>query len=460
MPAADVAQERVKAIYERETERFHKTRPKSATLLKRAKRHMPNGVPCAWMEGLYFHQPIFVKRGEGAYFWDADDHKYLDMNQADLSMNCGYGPKALVEVVQQRIADGSQFLLPVEDSIDVSAELANRYRLPYWQFTLSASSANMEAIRIARAFTSKEYILVFNGKYHGHIDDTMGYQNSDDDSLGFTKDFSRKSINTDFNDLAAVENALKNNPVACVLTEPALTNIGVIKPEEGFFDALRKLCDQYQSLLIIDETHTQICAWGGLSRAWNIQCDMFTLGKTVAAGIPTGTYGMTQEIGEFVASHLEAEDKLDSRSMNGGLAIGGTLYGNALCMAAAKVALNEILTPEAYLKSQNLGDRLSTGLQHLFDKYGLPWLAQQLMSRSGYTFGPEQPKNSSEFGRYDDPFLYNAMRVYYANRGVWEAISSAGPAVSFVMEDSDISFYLERVDEFLTELTNSKKTAE
>jgi glutamate-1-semialdehyde 2,1-aminomutase len=288
----------------------------------------------------------------------------------------------------------------------------------------------------------------------------MGYQNSDDDSLGFTKDFSRKSIITDFNDLAAVENALKNNPVACVLTEPALTNIGVIKPEEGFFDALRKLCDQYQSLLIIDETHTQICAWGGLSRAWNIQCDMFTLGKTVAAGIPTGTYGMTQEIGEFVASHLEAEDKLDSRSMNGGLAIGGTLYGNALCMAAAKVALNEILTPEAYLKSQNLGDRLSTGLQHLFDNYGLPWLAQQLMSRSGYTFGPEQPKNSNEFGRYGDPFLYNAMRVYYANRGVWEAISSAGPAVSFVMEDSDINFYLERVDEFLTELTNSKKTAE
>ncbi len=458
MPATNVAQERVKAIYERETKRFHRDRPKSAALLNRAKRHMPNGVPCAWMEGLYFHQPIFAKRGEGAYFWDADDHKYLDMNQADLSMTCGYGPKALVEVMQQRVADGSQFLLPVEDSIEVSAELANRYRLPYWQFTLSASSANMEAIRIARAFAGKEYILVFNGNYHGHIDDTMGYQNSGDDSLGFTKDFSKKTINVDFNDLAAVESALKDHPIACVLTEPALTNIGVIKPEEGFFDALRKLCDQYQSLLIIDETHTQICAWGGLSRAWNIQCDMLTLGKTVAAGIPTGTYGMTKEIGEFVASHLEAEDELDSRSMNGGLAIGGTLYGNALCMAATKVALNEILTPEAYEKSHILGNRLSTGLQRLFDKYGLTWLAQHLMGRSGYTFGPEQPSNASQFGRYSDPFLYNAMRAYYANRGVWEAISSAGPTVSFVMEASDIDFYLERVDEFLNELTSSNNT--
>ena len=458
MPGVNVAQERVKAIYKRETDRFHTDRPQSASLLHKAKRHMPNGVPCAWMDGLYFHQPIFAERGEGAYFWDVDGHKYLDMNQADLSMNCGYGPKSLVEVVQQRVADGSQFLLPVEDSIDVSAELANRYRLPYWQFTLSASSANMEAIRIARAFTQKECVLVFKGKYHGHIDATMGYENSDHDSLGFTKDFSKKTLNVDFNDLAVVEIALKNHPVACLLTEPALTNIGVIKPEEGFFDAIRKLCDQYQSLLIIDETHMQICSWGGLSRAWDIQCDMLTLGKTIAAGIPTGTYGMTKEIGEFVASHLEADDESDSRSINGGLAIGGTLYGNALGMAATKVALNEILTPEAYEKSQNLGNKLSTALQRLFDKYGLPWLAQHLMSRSGYTFGPEQPKNAGEFGRYSDPVLSNTMRAYYANRGVWEAISSAGPAVSFVMEDSDIDFYLERVDEFLDELTNSNNT--
>jgi len=453
MPASSVDPKRVQAIYQREQDRLHHSRPKSKALHQRAKKHMPNGVPCAWMEGLYFHQPIFAKRGEGAYFWDVDGFKYLDMNQADLSMNCGYGPQPLIDVVKQRVATGSQFLLPVEDSIDVSEELANRYQLPYWQFTLSASSANTEAIRIARAYTGKEYVLVFNGKYHGHIDDTMGYEDPNSNSLGFAQDFNKKTINVDFNDLDAVESALKQHPIACIMTEPALTNIGVIQPKHGFFDQLRKLCDQYQTLLIIDETHTQICAWGGLSRVWNIKADIFTLGKTVAAGIPMGTYGMSKEIGEFVSSHLEADDDRDSRGRNGGLAIGGTLYGNALSLAAAKVALNDILTPDAYAKCQQLGDQLSRGLQGLFDQHGLPWLAQKLMSRSGYTFGPEHPEKASDFNRYHDPILYNAMRVFYANRGVWESISSAGPAVSFVMESDDIKNYLSVADEFLTELT-------
>ena len=455
MPAASVDHNRVRILYERETALFHSARPQSLALLEQAKRNMPNGVPCAWMAGLYFHRTIFAKRGQGAYFWDVDDHKYLDMNQADLSMNCGYGPASLVQAVQKRVAEGSQFLLPVEDCIEVCAELANRYRLQYWQFTLSASSANMEAIRIARAFTKKEYVLVFNGKYHGHISDTMGEQDGQENSLGFTTAFSEKTINIEFNDLDSLERALKNYPVACVLAEPALTNIGVIKPIPGYFEALRYLCDKYGSLLIIDETHTQVCAWGGLSRAWNISCDMYTLGKTVAAGIPTGVYGMSGEIGEFVASHLEADNHEDPRGSNGGLAIGGTLYGNALCMAATKVALTEILTPQAYEKCQALGERLSTGLQGLFDQFQLPWLAQTLMSRSGYTFGPVHPTNASEYARYSDPLLHNALRVYLANRGVWDAISSAGPAASFVMNAADIDFYLARVEAFLVELVNT-----
>lgn len=454
MVAKAVSQEKIRLIFEREQRHFHQQRPKSAALLATAKQHMPNGVPCAWMDGLYFHQPVFVERGAGAYFWDVDGHQYLDMNQADLSMNCGYGPQVLVDALQRRVADGSQFLLPVQDSIDVSAELAHRYQLPFWQFTLSASAANIEAIRIARAYTKKDYVVVFNGKYHGHIDDTMGSGNPLHDSLGFTENFSNKTINIEFNDLEALQQAFKKYPVACVITEPALTNIGVIRPQAGFFDALRTLCDQYDSLLIIDETHTQICAWGGLSRVWNIKSDMFTIGKTLAAGIPAGSYGMSKAIGEFVASHLEADDQQDVRNRNGGLAIGGTLYGNALSMAAAKVALYEIMTPQAYEKTTHLGQLLSDGLQRLFDQHDLPWCAQYLMSRSGYTFGPELPTNASQYEIYSDPLLYNAMRAFYANRGVWESISSAGPGVSFVMEVQDIERYLECVDEFLLELVN------
>lgn len=454
MAAQGIQPDHVQSIYEREHKRFHQARPKSAALLARAVKHMPNGVPCAWMDGLYFHNPMFASHGKGAYFWDVDGHQYLDMNQADLSMNCGYGPQALVEAVQQRVATGAQFLLPVEDSIEVSEALAERYRLPFWQYTLSASSANIEAIRIARAYTQKQTVLVFNGKYHGHIDDTMA-EPDDDRSLGFRHNFHQHTVHVEFNDLEAVENAFKHHDIACIICEPALTNIGVVHPQPGFFDALRKLCDQNQCLLIIDETHTQICAWGGLSRAWNIQGDMLTLGKTVAAGIATGVYGMTQEIADFVANHLEADNAQDARGANGSLALGGTLFGNALSMAAAKVALNEILTKPAYEKSTLLGQQLANGLQALFDQHGLPWRAQSLFSRSGYTFGPQLPRQAGEVEKYHDPILYNAMRAFYANRGVWESISSAGPAVSFVMEETDITFYLSVVDEFLSELVKA-----
>ena len=455
MPAQGVQSKRVLAIYEREQQRFHNNRPKSAELLIRAKKHMPNGVPCAWMDGLYFHQPIFAKHGKGAYFWDVDDHQYLDMNQADLSMNCGYGPQSLVDAVQHRVANGAQFLLPVEDSIDVSEALAERYRLPYWQYTLSASSANTEAIRIARAYTQKQTVMVFKGKYHGHIDDTMSEPSVDDSSLGFRQNFQQHTVHVEFNDLAAVMEAFKQHDIACVICEPALTNIGVVHPIVGFFDELRKLCDANQSLLIIDETHTQICAWGGLSRAWDIKPDMLTLGKTVAAGIPTGVYGMSSELAAFVENHLEADNEHDPRSTNGGLALGGTLYGNALSMAAMKVALNDILTKPAYEKTTLLGAKLFNGLQNLFDQHGLPWRAQGLFSRSGYTFGPQLPQHATEVDKFYDPVLYNAMRAFYANRGVWESISSAGPAVSFVMEAQDIEFYLSVVDEFLSDLVRA-----
>ena len=300
------------------------------------------------------------------------------------------------------------------------------------------------------AYTGREQVLVFNGKYHGHIDDTMA--ETGHRPLGFTQEFGSKTAIVEFNDLAGVENALKRGSFACILTEPALTNCGVIHPQPGFLPALESLCTKYACLLIIDETHTQVCAWGGLTNAWNIRGDMITLGKTVAAGIPMGAYGMSGELGEFVAGHLEAENSSDPRTKGGGLALGGTLYGNALSMAAAKVALTQIMTPPAYEETTRLGLLLSRGLQEAFDRHGLPWRAQQLFSRSGYTFGPQHPVNASGFSRFHDPLLYNTMRVYYANRGVWESISSAGPAVSFVMEGADVESYLAVVDTFLAEL--------
>ena len=411
---------------------------------------MPNGVPCAWMDGLYAHDTLFVSHGKGARFWDVDGHEYLDMNQADLSMNCGYGPDKLVDAVRERVARGSQFLLPVEESISAASSLGERYRLPFWQFTLSASSANMESIRIARAFTGKSDILVFNGKYHGHINETMAEPKSD--SLGFVKGYRDHTKIVEFNDINAVEEALEKFDVACVITEPALTNVGVIKPRENFLSQLYALCQQNDCLLILDETHTQTCAWGGLSNAWGLNFDMITLGKTVAAGIPTGVYGMNDEIAGFVSNHLESIDHDDPRTAHGGLALGGTLYGNALSMCAVNVALSEILTQQAYQQAAQLGSLLISGLQNLFDNHQLPWRAQSLITRSGYTFGPELPENAQQFADYENQLLRETLRVYMANRGIWEAISSAGPSVSFCMKESDIDQYLQVMDSFLKQI--------
>ncbi len=450
MPAEDVSESRIEFIYEVETKRFHANRPRSRTLLNRARSYMPNGVPCAWMDGLYFHDPIFAVKGEGAYFWDADGHRYLDMNQADLSMNCGYGPTGLAEVIAQRVRDGTQFLLPVEQSIDVCSALSERYGLPFWQFTLSASSANTEVIRIARAFTDRECVLVFDGKYHGHIDDTL-YEDQHR-LVGHQSSFGRNTISVPFNNLEAVESAFKKHSIACILTEPALTNIGVIRPIDGFLEGLKNVCEKNGALLILDETHTQVCAWGGLKKQWSLESDMMVLGKSVAAGIPVGAYGMSREISDFVANHIEVDDLKDPRSSAGSIALGGTLYGNALSISALNFALNQVLTKDAYAKAQRLGTSLSTGLQQLFDAYGFNWAAQELYTRSGYTFGPEHPHDATSYEIYSDPMLHNAMRVFYANRGVWDAISSAGPAVSFAMTDQDVELYLEQADAFLNTL--------
>ena len=443
-----IDQNKIAAVLKTETDRFNATRPKSAELLNQAKNHMPNGMPCAWMDGLYFHEPLFVSHGKGARFWDVDGHEYLDMNQADLSMNCGYGPSQLVTAMSERVASGSQFLLPVEESISAARLLSERYQLPFWQFTLSASSANTEAIRIARAFTGKANILVFNGKYHGHIHETLGEPKSN--TLGFVKDYRDNTIITEFNDLGAVEDAFKRFDIACVITEPALTNLGVIKPRENFLDDLYTLCRQNNSLFILDETHTQTCAWGGLKQAWGIKCDIISLGKTVAAGIPTGAYGMNADIADFVANHLESIDANDPRSANGSVALGGTLYGNALSMRAVNVALSEIMTKQAYQHAANLGAQLIDGLQTLFENHKLPWTAQSLITRSGYTFGPSLPANAEQFAQYENQLLRETLRVYMANRGIWEAISSAGPSVSFCMIDEDIDQYLSVFDDFLT----------
>ncbi|HXZ03214.1 MAG TPA: aminotransferase class III-fold pyridoxal phosphate-dependent enzyme, partial [Ktedonobacteraceae bacterium] len=234
--------ERLHAVRVQEDAHFRTRIPLSLELASRARRSMPNGVPMGWMAGLYRHPPIFVDEGSGARFRDVDGNTYLDMNQSDMSMNCGYGVPSVVVVGSERLQQGSQFLLPTEDAIVVSELLAERFGLPFWQYTLSASSANTEALRLARVATGRDKIIVFQGGYHGHIDDTLVEREGSSSVpylIGTSSQVAKLTLVVPFNQPEALAEALAPGDVAAVISEPALTNIGVVQPEPDFHTSLR-----------------------------------------------------------------------------------------------------------------------------------------------------------------------------------------------------------------------------
>jgi glutamate-1-semialdehyde 2,1-aminomutase len=449
-----IERRKIAELRAREDTRFVDERPRSRELLKRARTSMPAGVPMSWMVSLYAHAPVFIQEAKGAYITDVDGHRYLDMNLADTSMACGYGLEVVGEAVISRFRRGSQYLLPTEETITVTEALAARYGLPRWQFTLSATAANGEAIRIARAFTGRDRVLVFDGKYHGMLEETsheLGEQGLEPEMRGLARNAGEATDIVPYNDLAAAERVLERKETACVLVEAALTNIGgVLMPKAGFLDGLSEITRRFGSLLVIDEAHTHVCAYGGLKRAWNLDCDILVLGKAVAGGIPAGLYGLSEELAAFVETVLEEGD----RGYLPDLAMGGTLFGNPLQIAAIRATLDHVLTEEAHAKAARLGERLARGIESGAQNRGLGWSAHRLYCRSGYHFAERLPRTTAEAQAADDPELRNLMRVYMANRGVWEAITSQSPAVSFAAEDADIDLYLSVYETCLDELTD------
>ncbi len=350
------------------------------------------------------------------------------------------------------MALGHQFLLPVEDAIVVSEELVRRYRLPKWQYTLSASQANTEAIRVARVVTGRDKVLMFDGKYLGHLAEALVEVGPDGtlvaEERGVAGTTVEGTVLVPFNDPEALAAALDRRDIAVVLTEPALTNnYGLILPDPGFHAALRRLSREAGSLLALDETHTQVVGPGGLSAAWGLDPDLITCGKSIAGGVPFGAWGMTDEIGA-VLTQVKGRDGERSDLV----AIGGTLFGNALSMAAARATMLEILTPEAYASTQRLGARLAEGMASAVARVGLPWHIHHLGPRSGYTFRAEPVHNADEARACQDDLLTRLIRIWLANRGVWEAIVGAGPVAAVPAVDADVDAYLSAWNELLDAL--------
>jgi glutamate-1-semialdehyde aminotransferase len=351
------------------------------------------------------------------------------------------------------MAAGNQFLLPVEDSIWVAEELCRRWSLPKWQFTLSASQANTELIRVARVATGRPRVLLFEGKYHGHFDQalvTLEDGREVPEELGLPPDVTAQTRVVPFNDLEAVGRALEPRDVAVVLLEPAMTNNqGLILPDAAFHEGLRRITRETGSVLAYDETHTLVCGPGGLTRIWDLEPDAVSLGKSIAAGVPIGAYGMTEEL----ASVFAHPDTTDMGHAPHGVATGGTLFANALTAAAARAALGEVLTEDAYAHTAKLGTRLADGMEAAVQDADLPWTIHRFFPRSGYTFAPRLPRDAEEARAVEDRPLVHLIRVYLANRGVWEAIPGAGPTVPVPATEDDVDRYTSAFADLLGELT-------
>jgi len=437
---------RLRALRQREDEAFAERTPESAALVARAVSHMPGGVPMGWMRGLHRTPPIYVARGEGPRFTDVDGNDYIDFNVCDLAMTMGFGPPPIIEAVSRQMAEGAHFLLPTEATIDVVEKLARRNGLPQWQFTLSASGANTEVIRIARFMTGRQKIVVFQGHYHGHIDDTLVHNENGraaPELLGLPADAGSSTIILPFNDLERLETTLRGGDIALVITEPALTNCNLVLPDEGFLDGVRRLTRAHGTLLCYDEAHTYQFAYGGLVRDWGLESDFHVLGKGIGTGISFALYGMTDEIGDLCARHL------DSDVGAAGLATGGTTYASALAVSAAQAALTDVLTEENYRRTQALGQQFADGLKSIFEAHALDWRPFHLGPRVGFCMARDLPRTYVEAEASLDAEMIDARRVFMANRGIWDAVASAGPQASFAHDIVDIDTYLETADGFI-----------
>ena len=407
---------RLQSLMQREQQKFVADRPKSATLFERARKCLLGGVPMNWMAKWAGAFPPFVREARGAEFFDVDGHRYVDFCLGDTGAMTGHSPSATVSAVEQQARRGITLMLPSEDAIVVGEELQKRFGLPYWQFALTATDANRFSIRLARHITARPKILVFNWCYHGTVDESFitladGVAKARRGNIGPAVDPSVTTTVVEFNDLSALEASLKREDIACVLAEPALTNVGIVLPQPGYHAALREITRRYGTLLIIDETHTICAGPGGYTRAENLEPDFLVFGKPIAGGVPGAAYGFTAEVAHCILERQNLED-----CDTGG--IGGTLAGNALSLAAMRATLQKVLTKEAFDRMIPMAERWTEGVAKAIAEFDLPWTVTRLGCRAEYLFAPQTPRNGTEAHDAMDFELERFMHLYAMNRGI------------------------------------------
>lgn len=409
--------ERLEGLWNSELSVFRAARPRSESEWERAAHHMPDGVPMLWMSKWPGPWPVYVRRAAGAHFECVDGIDHVDLCLGDTGAMCGHAPEASVRAISHQLARGSTFMLPTEDAAVAAELLSARFRVPVWQFSLSATDANRSLIRFARQATGRSKILVHDFSYHGTVDEAFatlsddGHVVSRRGNIGPPVPLAQTTSVVQFNDIRAMETALVAGDVAAVLIEPALTNIGIVLPEPGYHAAVRELCTRYGAILIIDETHTFCAGAGGMIAANDLQPDAVVVGKGVGGGIPVGAYGMSSRFARVVRESLDLED-IDV----GG--VGGTLAGNALSLAGIRATLTEVLTERAFVSMIDRCTEWTLGVQAAIDEFAVPWQVTQLGARAEYSFRATPPRDGREAAAADDFELQQYLHLHALNRGI------------------------------------------
>lgn len=407
---------RLRSLMQREQGKFVDDRPKSKALFDRGRKSLLAGVPMNWMVKWAGAFPPFVREAQGAHLLDVDGHRYIDFCLGDTGAMTGHSPFATVKAVEEQMRRGITLMLPSEDAIVVAEELQKRFDLPYWQFALTATDANRFSIRLARQITGRPKILVFNWCYHGTVDETFITVDADGKAgprpgnIGPPVNPAVTTKVIEFNDISALEQALAPRDVACVLAEPAMTNVGIVHPQPGYHEALRELTRKHETLLLIDETHTICAGPGGYTRAHNLEPDVIVFGKAIGAGVPGAAYGFSKEVAEKIADRQE----LENCDVGG---VGGTLAGNAVSLAAMRATLTKVLTEEAFDRMIPMAERWTDGVASAIAEAELPWHVTRLGCRAEYIFGAK-PKDGSEAHNAMDFQLERFMHLYAMNRGI------------------------------------------
>jgi glutamate-1-semialdehyde 2,1-aminomutase len=400
----------------REEKRFAEERPRARQLHAEAAQSMLHGVPLHWMSQWGSPYPIFADSAHGARLTDVDGHTYVDFCLGDSAGLFGHANPAFTKVIASEIGRGSSYMLPTREALAVTQELGRRFQVPFWQFATSATEANRFALRIARMVTGRDKILVFNGKYHGSVDDTQvelkdGRMAPQHGVYANGVDFERTTKVIEFNDVAALEAALETHDVAAVLTEPHMTNIGMVPAEPGFHDALRSLTRKAGTILIIDETHTICLGPSGGIGALGLAPDMVVLGKVLSGGIPSAVYGMNEDIARAV------EQITRGPGINH-YGFGGTLAANALTIRTMQAALDDIITEASYVHMVSVAAALEAAIASRILQFRLPWHVTRMGARVEYLYRPTVPKNGSEAARARNDEIELLSHLYFANRRV------------------------------------------